>query len=150
MLLMLVASCASPKKFVYLNDMEPGVGYKYDSAHEAVIRPNDRLRITVTCKQPELAIPFNRGNAVNVNADGSVSQSTSPDEDGYKVDSEGNIDFPILGTVHLDGLTTRKASELIRDMIVEGGYIKSPMVSIDFKNFKYTVWALLEIAASVT
>ena len=37
MLLVLVASCASPKKFVYLNDMEPGVGYKYDSAHEAVI-----------------------------------------------------------------------------------------------------------------
>lgn len=75
MLLMLVASCASPKKFVYLNDMEPGVGYKYDSAHEAVIRPNDRLRITVTCKQPELAIPFNRGNAVNVNA---MEASASP------------------------------------------------------------------------
>lgn len=137
----MAASCASSSKFVYLNDMEPGEGYAYNSAYEPVIRPNDRLKIVVSCKQPELAMPFNiKGGSFRVNADGTSIQSAADDDEGYKVDCEGNIEFPILGKIHLDGLTTKTASETIQDMIIKGSYIKNPIVSIDFQNFKYTVW----------
>ena len=133
-------SCGSAKKFVYLNDMAPGQDYPFDAAHEAVIQANDRLSITVSCKQPELAIPFNiQSGSFRVSSDGTASSSSVPNEKGYKVDSKGNIEFPILGTIHLEGLTISQASERIKDLIIDGNYIKTPLVNIEFLNFKYTV-----------
>ena len=57
--LLLLTSCASRKNIVYLQDMQPGEKYRYDTRYEAVIRRDDRLSITVSNKNPELAIPFN-------------------------------------------------------------------------------------------
>lgn len=134
-------SCGSAKKYVYLNDMVPDQGYPFDAAHEAVIQANDRLGITVSCKQPELAIPFNiQSGSFRVSSDGTASSSSTPDENGYKVDARGNIEFPILGSIHLEGLTLSQASEKIKNQIIEGNYIKTPLVNIEFLNFKYTVW----------
>lgn len=133
-------SCGSTKKFVYLNDMTPGKQYQYNAAHEAVIQPNDRLSISVSCKQPELALPFNIQNgSFKLSSDG-ASASTSAEGSSYKVNVDGDIEFPILGTVKLSGLTLREAEERIKQQIIDGNYIKSPLVSIDFLNFKYTVW----------
>ena len=56
--LLLLTSCASRKNIVYLQDMQIGEKYPYDTRHEAVIRRDDRLSITVSNKNPELAIPF--------------------------------------------------------------------------------------------
>ena len=134
-------SCGSAKKYVYLNDMVPGRDYPFDSAHEAVIQANDRLGITVSCKQPELAIPFNiQSGSFKVSSDGSASSSSTPDEKGYKVNTKGDIEFPILGTIHLEGLTLSQAAEKIKEQIIEGNYIKTPLVTMEFLNFKYTVW----------
>ena len=52
----LLTSCASRKNFVYLQDMQVGESYPYDVKHEAVIHRDDRLSITVSCKNPELAM----------------------------------------------------------------------------------------------
>lgn len=141
---LLLASCASRKKFVYLQDMQPDVSYPVETKHEAVIQRDDRLAITVGSKNPELAIPFNmQGGAFRLTADGSVATSDTPAsgslEKGYRVDVDGHIDFPILGKLYVEGLTVSQATELIRRLIREGDYIKEPLVSIEFLNFKYTV-----------
>ena len=68
---LLLSSCSSSKKFVYLQDMEMGLGYPYDTRYEAVVHANDRLDITVSSKNPELSIPFNAGGgAFSVGANG--------------------------------------------------------------------------------
>lgn len=141
---LLLSSCASRKSFVYLQDMVPGVDYPINTKHEAVIHRDDRLGITVSSKNPELAIPFNmQGGSYRVGVDGSVSASPLGSgglkEKGYRVDVDGNIDFPILGKLHLEGKTVNDAKELIREKIIEGNYIKDPLVAIEFLNFKYTV-----------
>ena len=141
---LLLASCASRKKFVYLQDMQPEVSYPVETKHEAVIQRDDRLAITVGSKNPELAIPVNmQGGAFRLAADGSVATSDVPAsgslEKGYRVDVDGHIDFPILGKLYVEGLTVSQATELIRRLIREGDYIKEPLVSIEFLNFKYTV-----------
>ena len=138
---LLLSSCASRKNFVYLQDMEVGKEYPADLKHEAKVHRDDRLAITVSCKQPALAIPFNiRGGNFSVNADGEVSQQgASSVEKGYRVDIDGNIDFPILGKLHVEGKKVSEVKEMIQDKIVEGDYIKDPLVSIEFLNFKYTV-----------
>lgn len=136
----LFSSCGSSKKFVYLQDMELGHGYPYDTKYEAVVHCNDRLDITVSSKSPELAIPFNaNGGAFQVESNGTVTESAAVQKRGYRVDVDGNISFPILGKLHVEGLRVSEVTELIRNRIIEGKYIKDPLVSLEFLNFKYSV-----------
>lgn len=139
-----LCSCSSSKDFVYLQDMYSGQRFEVEKRHEAVVHPDDRLQITVSCKQPELAVPFNApGGGMKVGADGEVSvQSATDGQDvarGYRVDSEGNIIFPILGKLRVEGLTLKAVGDTIRALIIAGDYIKDPLVSVDLLNFHYTV-----------
>ncbi len=141
LMLVLFSSCASSKKFVYLQDLKAGQKEAFDIKHEAIVHRDDRLRITVSCKSPELALPFNNQNGVvSVSADGNVESVRGvAKETGYRVDIDGNIIFPILGKLQVEGLTVSQVSELIRNKIIEGNYINDPQVSIEFLNFKYSV-----------
>ena len=140
--LLLLTSCASRKNFVYLRDMQMGTKYPIEAKHEPVIHSDDRLSITVSCKNPELAIPFNiHGGTFKIGSDGNVTAdaSNSINEKGYRVDVDGNIDFPILGKLYVEGMTVNAVKQLISDRIEEGNYMKDPLVAIEFLNFKYTV-----------
>lgn len=140
----LLTSCQSSKDFVCLQDMYSGNRFPIDRPHEAVIHPDDRLRIIVSCKQSELAAPFNSlSGTVRLNAAGEISaaasQSSPAAEEGYRVDKEGNIIFPIFGRLHVEGLTLHALRDTIASLIVEGNYIKEPLVTAELLNFRYTV-----------
>ena len=138
---LLMASCGSSRKFVYLNDMVPGESYPINVESGTVVHVNDRLDIKVSCKNLELAVPFNtQTGAYQVSNDGSVKTAgVDLAQKGYRVDADGNIVFPILGKINVEGKSIKEVSELIESMIVAGNYIKDPEVSIEFLNFKYTV-----------
>lgn len=135
----MVMSGCSRKEYLYLADMQDEAGYVVANRHQTKIQDDDMLKITVSCKNPELAAPFNVGSGgVRVGATGQVTTDASTDN-VYRVDSEGDITFPVLGKLHVAGLSLTDASEMIKDKIVAGNYIKEPIVSIEFKNFHYTV-----------
>ena len=137
---LLLASCGGARKFVYLSDMAPGEKYEVNLESATIIHPNDRLDIKVSCKNPELAVPFNaQVGAYQVSPDGSVKSAGVDVTAGYRVDADGNIVFPVLGKINVGGKTLKEVSETIETMIEEGNYIKSPEVTIEFLNFKYTV-----------
>ncbi len=139
---LLLTSCASKKDYLYLQDMQMGTKYPIEAKYEPIIHSDDRLSITVSCKNPELAIPFNiHGGTFKVGADGNITADATNNisEKGYRVDTDGNIDFPILGKLHIEGMTVNAVKQLICDKIEEGNYMKDPLVSIEFLNFKYTV-----------
>lgn len=140
-MVLVLASCGGARKYVYLNDMTPGEQYSVNLESATIVHPNDRLDIRVSCKNPELAIPFNdMVGSYQVSVDGSVSSASGVDVNaGYRVDADGYIAFPILGKIHVGGKTLKEVSSIIETMIEEGNYIKKPVVSIDFLNFKYTV-----------
>ena len=138
--LLALSSCVSSKDFVYLQDMQVGERYPFERKHEAVVHRDDRLSITVSCKQPELALPFNAQNAaVKVSSTGEISASADGTDKGYRVDVDGNIDFPMLGKINVEGRTLAEVTQIIKNGIIEGNYIKNPLVAVDFLNFKYTV-----------
>lgn len=139
--LLLLASCASSKKFVYLNDMKPGKQYPVNTETVTIVHENDRLDIKVSCRKPELAVPFNsQVGAYKMSVDGGVSAAgVETVEQGYRVDADGNIIFPILGKIKVAGKSLKQVSDMIAGMISEGGYIRDPQVSIEFLNFKYTI-----------
>lgn len=138
--LLALSSCVSSKDFVYLQDMQVGERYHFERKHEAVVHRDDRLSITVSCKQPELALPFNTQTAaVRVSSTGEISSAPDGNDKGYRVDVDGNIDFPMLGKINVEGRTLAEVTQLIKNGIIEGNYIKNPLVAVDFLNFKYTV-----------
>ena len=138
--LLALSSCVSSKDFVYLQDMQVGERYHFERKHEAVVHRDDRLSITVSCKQPELALPFNTQTAaVRVSSTGEISSAPDGNAKGYRVDVDGNIDFPMLGKINVEGRTLAEVTQLIKNGIIEGNFIKNPLVSVDFLNFKYTV-----------
>lgn len=135
----MLSSCAK-KEYLYLSDMVDSAGYVVANRYQSRIQSDDRLRITVSCKNPELAAPFNvNTGAVKVSATGQVSAQASANANTYRVNNDGYINFPILGEIHIAGLSLQEASEKIRSLIIEGNYIKDPIVSIEFLNFHYTV-----------
>lgn len=137
-----LSGCTAHKDIAYLQDMEMGQFYPIGQKHEPRIHRDDKLSITVASQNtPELAIPFNIQNGTyNVGEDGKVDTATpTTKEKGYRVDIDGYIDFPMLGKIHVEGLTISEATDLIKKRIIEGGYINSPLVMVDIMNFKYTV-----------
>ena len=138
LLLTAMSGCKSQKDYLYLSDMTDDQGYAITHRYQPRIQRDDRLEITVSCKIPELAMPFNvTSGSVKVTEGGKVSGNVN--EQYYRVDNEGDINFPVLGKLYVAGLTLSEASGMIRQRIIDGNYIKDPIVTMEFKNFHYTV-----------
>lgn len=133
-----LAGCKSQKDFLYLADMTDDQGYAITQRYVPKVQRDDRLEITVSCKNPELAVPFNVAPG-SVSASESGKVNVKAEGQYYRVDNDGEINFPVLGKLYVAGMTLADVSEMIRKRIIEGNYIKDPIVTIEFKNFHYTV-----------
>lgn len=130
-LAVLASSCVTPKKVRYLQDM-PIEGMPVNEALEATVAPFDELRIYVlsnTGKDDELIKPFNVMS-------GNLTQQNTNYGYGYLVDVNGNIRFPVLGELHVEGLTRLQVQDTIASRLENNGYIKNPLVTVRFMNFK--------------
>ena len=122
-------SCVTNRKIAYLQDMKHGTQIELENQFEAVISPYDELDVIITCFDTELARPFNLRNANNANYNTNTGIA-------YLVDQYGNIELPVLGTIHAAGLTRLKLQERVKSMLIEGGYISDPFVLVRFRDFK--------------
>ena len=117
-----LASCVTPRRVDYLQDMGQGSQIQIEDRFEASIAPYDELNITIlstTTNDKELAEPFNQGEL-------SV----------YLVDVNGDIEMPTLGKFHVAGLTRLELQEMLTDLLKQGGYMANPFVNVRFNNFK--------------
>ena len=129
---LLSVSCVTTKKVAYLQDMKHETQISLEDKFEAVISPYDELDILVSSFDGELAKPFNLGT-VSQSAAGSSSVSSTI---CYLVDQDGNVELPVLGMMHVEGLTRLKLQEKIKEKLISGGYISDPFVMVRFRNFK--------------
>lgn len=128
MLAMMTTSCVTSKSVRYLRDM-PTEGVPLNDRFEATIAPYDELRIFVMQgKDEELVKPFN--------VLGTVGSTTGQNRMGYLVDVNGNIEFPVLGELHVEGLTRLQLQDTIASHLVAKGYLSDPTVMVRFLNFK--------------
>ena len=134
---LLLSGCASNKRdYVYLRDMQPELTYPTQSYKESYVQPDDQLNIRIDAKIAELAEPFNLPEAEMM--------------EGYRVDAEGNINMPILGRVHVAGLTTKEVENQIAALLVAGNYLKDAMVTAQFRNFHYSVLGAVNAKGNFT
>lgn len=137
--LVLVASSCSTPKVAYLQDVRPGT--PEEVLHKAVIRiqPGDKLSIVVSSKDPLLEDLFNLPGTTT----GASSQNAN--SIGYMVDSEGHIDFPVVGKIFVSGQTREEVAATVKGKLLEKNLIKDPVVVVNFLNL--TVSVLGEVAS---
>lgn len=132
----LLAACTSQKEVVYLQDVVPLKQETIAQQYEVIIHADDLLAIMVNSKNPELALPFNMPLITyQIGSESSGQQRVL----GYLVDSRGDIDFPILGKLHVEGLTRLQLTDLIKQKLIDEDLIKDPIVTVQFLNFKVSV-----------
>ncbi|MCH8171262.1 MAG: polysaccharide biosynthesis/export family protein, partial [Bacteroidetes bacterium] len=56
---------------------------------------------------------------------------------GYLVDEKGEVEFPVVGKVKVEGLTVFGAQNHIQEIARK--YLESPVVEVRLLNFRFTV-----------
>lgn len=137
-----LSSCADQKKIAYF---QKGINQSdtidVSKAYVPTIQPGDILSIPVSSLNPAASSFFNPySNAAPTSPDpGAVNVTpTLSAANGYLVDAAGLIEFPILGTIKLAGLTTSEARDTIKNRL-KVTYLKEPTVSVRFLNYKISV-----------
>lgn len=131
-----LTSCSTSKQILYFQDIDTLNLKPLTTEYEAVIKKDDRLTIVVSGADKMVCAPYNLtlGDMTS-----GYASSTNPEQStlSYLVDSDGNIDFPILGKIHVEGMTR---NELVNHLTREiGKDVKDPIVYVSFRNYKVTI-----------
>lgn len=136
-LCILCFSCTSSRQVSYLQKLGKATRdtlVEYD----ARIMPKDLLTISVSCSEPEAALPFNLVVPTSQTGINSANLVSQPTLQNYLVNNSGEIAFPVLGTLKVGGMTTQETSELIVSMLER--YLKErPIVTVRLVNYKISV-----------
>src|SRR5690606_8022739 len=113
-----LSSCKIGQRIVYVDNMKQDTNYRIGEIKPLLVQKNDRLSIYVSAKNPELAAPFNDNiEAFDIGSRGEVvtKSVTSREKNGYLVDLNGNIEFPILGVIPVEGKSVNDVKLLLKD-----------------------------------
>lgn len=133
--LLMVSSCKTPSNISYFQDFYNNPDTVVNLQNKVItIKPTDKLYIGVKSKDPQISQLFNLtgGNS-------SSSSNVSKDAYYYTVDGKGNIDFPVLGTVHVANLSREQVAEKIKKALIEASLVKDPVVTVGLSNLHYSV-----------
>ena len=136
-------SCSTPKEISYFQDLESVEGLRIGGAKGITVRPKDKISIIVNCKSPELTALFNLPyvtQRLGENSRSTISSGYSQGYiSGYTVDDRGCVDFPVLGEVHVAGMTREEIASEIKRELREQGQATDAVVTVDFMNLYYQV-----------
>ena len=136
-------SCSTPKEISYFQDLESVEGQRIGGAKGITVRPKDKISIIVNCKSPELTALFNLPYVTQRLGENTRSTITSGYSQGYisgyTVDDRGCVDFPVLGEVHVAGMTREEIASEIKRELREQGQATDAVVTVDFMNLYYQV-----------
>ena len=125
----------------YLQDLNRETTLEMKENKGIVIQPQDQLSIVVSSRNPELSAALNKPMATY--AAGSEITSTSGGSYqrilGYVVDNDGNLEFPMLGEIHVAGLTRWELQDMIKERIISEGILLDPIVTVEYMNFRISV-----------
>lgn len=129
------SSCVNTRKIIYFPNIGNGSVVQSATDIESVIQKNDILSINVSSPNETATLMFNNTQTViSSTATGSISQSI-----GYLVNSDGNIDFPGLGTISAMGLTKKQLTQKISSELVGKKLLIDPIVNIRYLNYRVTI-----------
>lgn len=139
LVVLLLGSCTSTKKVIYLNDLSAADSAALKQAQnifEAPIQKNDQLWITVGGSNPADLPVLNSANGM-VGANALSSGVTNNTMLGYFVEADGTIKIPYIGKVQAEGLTRLQLEQDLTAKFAD--YTKNPVVNVRFLNYAFSV-----------
>ena len=130
-------SCVNTEKATYFNSQGDARIVSNVTIPQTNIQANDILGISVSSLNPEASAPFNTPNFTNANV--STNSGATVQASGYLVSPDGYIQFPILGSIKVAGLSADQLRRKLTDTILNRKLLVDPIVSIRMLNFKVTV-----------
>lgn len=136
----LLGACATPHKVSYLQDVGTNVRREGIARVAVTVQPEDKISIIVNSQNPELADMFNLPVLTHrvgqpMNSGYNYNQQVS----SYTVDSNGNIDFPVLGEIRVAGLEREKIASYIKNELVRKNLVRDAVVIVEFMNMGVSV-----------
>lgn len=134
----LFTSCASTKGVVYFNEIGDTKIKSPYGLQEPVIQVNDIISIVISSLNPEASAVFNAPNESSF-VTSSASSTNNRLTIGYLVNTEGNIQFPILGSIHVAGMTKSELSKYLADQLTEKKLLVDPIATVRNLNYKVSI-----------
>lgn len=144
----LLSSCRSPKEVVYFTDLQVGQSQELAAIKPVKLQPNDKITIIVSTSDARLNALFNlaysqntihAGGASGANTSGAISSGSGNNVAPYTVDSQGDINFPVLGKLHVAGMTREEVAEYVRRELISRDLAKNPIVTVEYLNLAVSV-----------
>ena len=134
-----LVACSTSKEISYFQDLCPGESELTLAAPmEIKIQPKDKLSILVNSQDLRLTNLFNLP-IVSQQVGQESSSGTNRGLSGYTVDSKGDIDFPVLGKLHVQDMTREEVAVYIKKELQSHDLIKDPVVTVEFMNLSVNV-----------
>ena len=144
--IVLLAGCGTPANIVYFQDAPHNEELSPLKVEYIRLQPTDQISIVVNSRDPQVASMFNLpyygkrlADSQSLTGSGGNMNASAQSISGYTVDSHGDIDFPVLGKIHLAGLTREEAENSIKSLLIESRQIKDPVVIVEFMNLGFSV-----------
>ena len=142
LLLILLTSCANYKDIPYFQNSAEYDGSQGAQLYDMTIKPKDQLTVFVFSGTDKEAVAQFNMRDITVLEPNSRRLNTRGGHPvhRYLVDNEGNIDFPILGKIHLAGFTISQANNHIKELITP--YLSKTadcVVNVNIENYEVTV-----------
>lgn len=125
-----LSSCASRKDVVYFQDTGNFETLVNNNDFVSKFKVDDLVSIHVSSLNPEASAPFNLFR-------GASEGGIRPEQVDYLVDQAGEIDFPIIGKLRIEGLSPDELRSLLRNQLSD--YLKDPIINIRLRNFTVTI-----------
>jgi len=145
-LVLLLAACKTPQNITYFQDSDRELLVQLQADNEFRLRPEDKINIIVNSKDPSLTALFTlTGGSGRVLGASSTPQTSAGNNNStysqiaYTVDFNGNIDFPVLGTIHAQGMTRGELAKYIKNELVEKQLVLDPVVTVEYVNMAISV-----------
>lgn len=136
----LITSCGSVKNVAYLQNSDSMDFSSSEYLYDARIMPKDVLMITVNTVNPEASAPYNLIVRPTLNSTSSNLATSGGSLQTYLVDNDGEIDFPVLGSLKVGGLSKEECEKMIHDKLLP--YMnpeENPVVTVRMSNYKISV-----------
>ena len=118
--IVLFTSCHTSKEILYFQDIAVNQPEAIVGARDITVQPKDQISIMVSSKDPQLAALFNLTRVQYRAGTADLRSSNNNGEiSGYTLDDKGNIDFPVIGTLHIAGMTKSQIAALIKKRLME-------------------------------
>lgn len=129
----LLTSCKTPRDITYLQDVNVNVPIQTQTDGSIRFLPGDKLSIYVHSRDEKLMELFNLSRNMTSVGNNMANQYA------YTVNDNGEIDFPVLGMVKVQGLTRIEVGRLIKNLLMTNDLCKDPVVTVAFYDMNFSV-----------